>query len=98
MPKAAIIKQHRYIWMGGALRNMTGLDGNRYRTIGGDCENIYCCLPLYHLSGGCLGSCQSIVFGDTLSIGRKFSASRFWLECIQHKCTVSLKACEIIQV
>lgn len=90
MPKAAIIKQYRYIWMGGALRNMIAVDKTRPKRTDQECDNIYVCLPLYHLAGGCLGTSQCIAFGDTLTIAAKFSASKFWLDCIKHKCTVRL--------
>lgn len=79
-PKAAIIKHHRFIWMGGALRNMLGLHEH---------ETFYTCLPLYHLAGGCLGVCQVLIFANTIAIRHKFSASHFWQDCIKYRCTVS---------
>lgn len=50
---------------------------------------IYCTLPLYHSSGGCLGVSFCLVLGATMVIRRKFSASRFFEECIEYKATVS---------
>ena len=75
--------------MGGALRNMINLDANKNQNKlkNLECENIYTCLPLYHLAGGVLGTCQCLIFGDTMSIAKKFSASKFWSDCIKYKCT-----------
>jgi len=90
LPKAAIIKNHRYIWMGGALRNLVDLGNNKYQNdLGLDNNNIYTCLPLYHLAGGVLGTCQVLIFGDTMTIAKRFSASNFWKDCIKYKCTAS---------
>ena len=50
---------------------------------------IYDCLPLYHTAGGVLGIGQALIQGCTVVIRRKFSASRFWDDCVQYNCTVS---------
>ena len=50
---------------------------------------IYCTLPLYHSAGGVLGISGCLLMGATVVIRRKFSASRFWDECVQTKATVS---------
>lgn len=77
--------------MAGALRNMIDLGNNKYQNnlSNLECENIYTCLPLYHLAGGVLGTCQVLVFGDTMSIAKRFSASRFWTDCIKFQCTAA---------
>ncbi|XP_015784455.1 long-chain fatty acid transport protein 4-like [Tetranychus urticae] len=80
LPKAAIIKHNRYYWMGAALRNLIGFRPN---------EVIYNCLPLYHLAGGSLGTCQCLIFGDTIALRAKFSASKFWTDCIKYNCTAA---------
>ena len=49
---------------------------------------LYCVLPLYHSNGGILGVSATIVCGATTVVRRKFSASRFWDECIKYKATV----------
>ena len=54
---------------------------------------LYCVLPLYHTSGGKLGVSCAITCGATVVVRRKFSASRFWDECVKHKATV----CEILR-
>uniref|UniRef100_A0A672GWH4 long-chain-fatty-acid--CoA ligase n=1 Tax=Salarias fasciatus TaxID=181472 RepID=A0A672GWH4_SALFA len=49
---------------------------------------IYTCLPLYHSAGTIMGVGQCLLFGVTVVIRRKFSASRFWDDCVKHSCTV----------
>lgn len=51
---------------------------------------VYAPLPFYHASGGILGSCLSIFYGNTMVSRKKFSASRYWNDCIKYKCTVSI--------
>lgn len=50
---------------------------------------LYTSLPLYHLAAGTLGVCQSVVFGNTMVIRNKFSASNFWKDCIRYNCTIA---------
>jgi len=49
---------------------------------------IYDTLPLYHTNGGILSIGNCLLQGCTVVIRKKFSASRFWDDCIQHRCTV----------
>lgn len=73
MPKAAIIKHCRYFFFGAGCNKLVGL---------GSQQTIYISLPLYHLAGGAIGTCQCLVFGNTLAVRNKFSASRF-CECVR---------------
>jgi solute carrier family 27 fatty acid transporter 1/4 len=50
---------------------------------------LYTTLPLYHTNGGVLGIGQAVLFGATVVIRKKFSASRFFEEAIKYNCTVS---------
>uniref|UniRef100_A0A4W4HM05 Very long-chain fatty acid transport protein n=1 Tax=Electrophorus electricus TaxID=8005 RepID=A0A4W4HM05_ELEEL len=50
---------------------------------------IYTCLPLYHSAGNIMGVGQCLIHGLTVVIRRKFSASRFWDDCVRYKCTVA---------
>ena len=50
---------------------------------------IYCSLPLYHSAGGILGVGQCLLSGCTLVLRQKFSASKFWDDCVKSKATVS---------
>ena len=56
---------------------------------------IYCVLPLYHTSAGMIAVGTVITRGTTLVVRRKFSASRFWDECIRYKATVRFNVEEI---
>jgi solute carrier family 27 fatty acid transporter 1/4 len=49
---------------------------------------IYDTLPLYHTAGGLLGIGNCLLQGCTIVMRKKFSASRFWEDCIQYRCTV----------
>lgn len=51
---------------------------------------IYNTLPLYHTNGGCIGVGACLFNGNTVALRRKFSASRFWDDCIETKATVAL--------
>ena len=50
---------------------------------------MYCTLPLYHSGGGALGVGACLLQGVTLVLRKKFSASKFWEDCIEHNVTVS---------
>ena len=50
---------------------------------------IYNSLPLYHTNGGILASGQMLLWGSTLVMRKKFSASNFFIDCVKYKCTVS---------
>lgn len=62
-----------------------------------DEDVLYDCLPLYHTAGGVVGVGQMIVAGTTLVIKKKFSASRFWDDCVEYKCTVSTCTCYLFE-
>ena len=81
LPKAAIIKHCRYFYVGVGCNILVDLTPD---------DVIYTAIPLYHLAGGGIGTAQCLVFGNTLAIRAKFSASRFWTDCIKYKCTVSV--------
>uniref|UniRef100_A0A8C4F665 long-chain-fatty-acid--CoA ligase n=1 Tax=Dicentrarchus labrax TaxID=13489 RepID=A0A8C4F665_DICLA len=49
---------------------------------------IYDCLPLYHSAGNIMGVGQCLIQGLTVVVKKKFSASRFWEDCIKHNCSV----------
>uniref|UniRef100_A0A4W3GIR2 Arachidonate--CoA ligase n=1 Tax=Callorhinchus milii TaxID=7868 RepID=A0A4W3GIR2_CALMI len=79
MPKAAIIVHSRYY-------RMAALVYYGFRMTADDI--VYDCLPLYHSAGNIVGVGQCLLHGMTVVIRRKFSASRFWDDCIKYKCTI----------
>ncbi|XP_069741766.1 long-chain fatty acid transport protein 4 isoform X2 [Narcine bancroftii] len=79
MPKAAIVVHSRYY-------RMASLVYYGYRMCTDDI--VYDCLPLYHSAGNIVGIGQCLLHGLTVVIRRKFSASRFWDDCIKYRCTI----------
>ncbi|XP_015795361.1 long-chain fatty acid transport protein 4 [Tetranychus urticae] len=78
LPKAAVIKNCRFIFVTIGIGNSMGFGSN---------EIIYTCIPLYHLSGGIIGSGQCLLKGNSMAIRHKFSAKNFWTDCIKYQCT-----------
>ncbi len=70
--------------------NRTGLDlvvqGSKLIIQPGDI--IYTCLPLFHMNALFLSTQWAIHSRNTLALGRRFSASRFWEEIRGHRATV----------
>uniref|UniRef100_G1TQ11 Arachidonate--CoA ligase n=1 Tax=Oryctolagus cuniculus TaxID=9986 RepID=G1TQ11_RABIT len=79
MPKAAIVVHSRYYRMAALVYY-----GFRMRPD----DIIYDCLPLYHSAGNIVGIGQCLIHGMTVVIRKKFSASRFWDDCIKYNCTI----------
>ncbi|KAL4617376.1 Long-chain fatty acid transport protein 4-like [Arapaima gigas] len=79
MPKAAIVVHSRYY-------RMAALVYYGFRMTSDDI--LYDCLPLYHSAGNIVGVGQCLIHGMTTVIKRKFSASRFWEDCIKYNCTI----------
>ncbi|XP_036407890.1 long-chain fatty acid transport protein 1-like [Megalops cyprinoides] len=79
LPKAAIVVHSRYY-------RIAAFGYHAFRMRHDDV--VYNCLPLYHSAGNIMGVGQCLIFGLTVVVKRKFSASRFWDDCIKHKCTV----------
>lgn len=49
----------------------------------------YTPLPLYHTAGGVMSMGQALLFGSTVVIRKKFSASGYFSDCVRYNCTVS---------
>uniref|UniRef100_A0A3Q3GIK5 Very long-chain fatty acid transport protein n=1 Tax=Labrus bergylta TaxID=56723 RepID=A0A3Q3GIK5_9LABR len=79
LPKAAIVVHSRYYRIAAFGFFAFGMRKN---------DIIYDCLPLYHSAGGIMGVGQCLIHGLTVVVKKKFSASRFWEDCIKHNCTV----------
>ncbi|XP_046894975.1 long-chain fatty acid transport protein 1a [Hypomesus transpacificus] len=79
LPKAAIVVHSRYYRIAAF-----GYYAFRMRAD----DVIYDCLPLYHSAGNIMGVGQCLINGLTVVVKKKFSASRFWEDCIKYNCTV----------
>ncbi|XP_073323630.1 long-chain fatty acid transport protein 1-like [Pagrus major] len=86
MPKAAVVVHSRYYRIASFGFHSFGLCND---------DILYNCLPLYHSAGTVMGVGQCLLFGLTVVIRRKFSATRFWDDCVKHKCTVILYIGEV---
>ncbi len=51
---------------------------------------VYVPFPIFHTTGGLLGVGMALLFGCTVVLRKKFSASNFWTDCIKYQCTVFL--------
>lgn len=79
MPKAAVIKHARYVLAGGGLSIMVGAVHS---------DVVYCPLPLYHSVGGMVSLSGCMANGITMVMRDKFSASKYWADCVKFKVTV----------
>lgn len=79
LPKAAIIKQRRYIQTGHSVTHLIPVSRN---------DIIYLYLPFYHMASACLGGSQPLLNGTCAVVATKFSASRFWTDCVENNVTV----------
>jgi len=58
-------------------------------------DRIYTCLPLYHSSALLIAFGSTQALGTTTILAQKFSASRFWPECIKYEATAIIYIGEI---
>jgi len=79
LPKAAIVVHSRYY-------RIAAFGHHAYSMQVADV--LYDCLPLYHSAGNIMGVGQCLIYGLTVVLRRKFSASRFWDDCVKYNCTV----------
>ncbi|EFN85194.1 Long-chain fatty acid transport protein 1 [Harpegnathos saltator] len=80
MPKAAVINNLRYMLITCGVNAMLNLRSD---------DRIYDPLPLYHTAGGIIGAGQALMGGVTVVLRRRFSASKFWVDCVHYDCTVA---------
>lgn len=81
MPKAAVITTARFVFIAAAIHYLADF---KHKDI------FYTPLPLYHTAAGIMTAGQAIIFGSTVVIRKKFSASNYFQDCQKYKCTVSL--------
>lgn len=79
LPKAAVITHSRYIFIAAAIHYMANFKAD---------DIFYTPLPLYHTAGGVMSIGQALLFGSTVVIRKKFSASGYFPDCQKYKCTV----------
>ncbi|XP_047544879.1 long-chain fatty acid transport protein 4-like isoform X1 [Vanessa atalanta] len=79
LPKAAVISNSRFVFMACGLHNMR-LNSS---------DIVYCPLPLYHTAGGVVSVGQALVFGCTVVLKSKFSASQYFPDCAKYKATAA---------
>ncbi|XP_068620914.1 long-chain fatty acid transport protein 4-like [Battus philenor] len=79
LPKAAVISNSRFVFMASAIHHM------RLKST----DIIYCPLPLYHTAGGVISVGQALLFGCTVVLKPKFSASQYFPDCAKYKATVA---------
>lgn len=86
-PKASVMTHLRWL---KALAAFGGI-GLRLKSS----DTLYCCLPLYHNNALTVALSSVINSGATLTLGRSFSASRFWDEVIASDATAFIYIGEI---
>uniref|UniRef100_A0A6B2L0X2 Very long-chain fatty acid transport protein n=1 Tax=Arcella intermedia TaxID=1963864 RepID=A0A6B2L0X2_9EUKA len=80
LPKASIITNLRLAMPGIAFTNTYRIQPT---------DIYYCSLPFYHSSATLICLSASWYSGAKLVFRRKFSASKFWKDCIKCNCTVA---------
>ena len=79
LPKAAIVSHHRLMqwscWFSG-LMDITPAD------------RLYDCLPMYHSVGGVVATGATLAGGGTVVLRERFSASSFWQDIREERCTI----------
>lgn len=79
LPKAAVVSHQRLMqwthWFAG-LMGVTPAD------------RLYDCLPMYHSVGGVVATGATLVGGGTVIVRERFSASRFWRDIREERCTI----------
>jgi solute carrier family 27 fatty acid transporter 1/4 len=86
LPKPAIIKQIRYCAVGFIFFDLSKLTR---------ADIVYVTLPIYHANGALIGVGAAVISGATVVLRNKFSASKFWSECMKHNCTAFIYVGEI---
>jgi fatty-acyl-CoA synthase len=79
LPKAARVSHFRLMqwshWFAGLMDTQAS-------------DRIYNCLPMYHSVGGVVATGAVLVNGGTVVLRRRFSASHFWDDLVESKCTI----------
>lgn len=89
LPKAAVLSHKRMLVTGGMAVNML----LRLKST----DRMYNCLPLYHGTGLMVGLTAAFLVGASSVIRRRFSASAFWNDINEHRCTSFVYIGELIR-
>lgn len=81
LPKAAIMPNFKILLGGQVGKHLLSL---------GSGDVIYNCLPMYHSSGGLIGTIPALTLGSTIAIRSKFSASNYFRDCAKYKCNAGI--------
>lgn len=69
----------RYLFIAAGIHFTLGFQHN---------DIFYTPLPLYHTAGGIMSMGQALLFGSTVAIRKKFSASGYFADCVKFDATV----------
>jgi fatty-acyl-CoA synthase len=79
LPKAANVSHHRLMqwshWFAGLMDTQPD-------------DRMYNCLPLYHSVGGIVATGATLVGGGTIVLRSRFTASSFWRDVRDERCTL----------
>ncbi|CAG9764412.1 unnamed protein product [Ceutorhynchus assimilis] len=78
LPKAAVVSHLRYMYAAGGAHILANLSSE---------DVFYNPLPLYHSAGGMIAVGQALLFGNTIALRKKFSATNYWSDCKKYNCT-----------
>ncbi|XP_032591028.2 long-chain fatty acid transport protein 4 [Drosophila grimshawi] len=79
LPKAAVITHARFFFIAAGIHYALGFR---------DDDVFYAPLPLYHTAGGVMSMGQALLFGSTVVVRKKFSASGYFADCARFNCTI----------
>ncbi|XP_063983454.1 long-chain fatty acid transport protein 4 isoform X2 [Diachasmimorpha longicaudata] len=80
LPKAAVITNYKFMFIAGAIHFLAAFRSS---------DRFYAPLPLYHTAGGIMSIGQTLLYGATTIIRKKFSASAYFDDCRKYNCTVA---------
>ncbi|CAH2104835.1 unnamed protein product [Euphydryas editha] len=80
LPKAAVISPSRMVFMASGVHYLGWLNPK---------DVIYCPMPLYHSAGGVITMGNAFIFGCTVVLKLKFSASQYFPDCIKYNATAA---------
>ncbi|XP_050430867.1 long-chain fatty acid transport protein 4 [Adelges cooleyi] len=80
LPKAAVITNIRYMFIAGATSYQLGFNCT---------DRFYTPMPLYHTAAGVLCIGQALMYGCSVVIRKKFSASGYFQDIAKYNCTAA---------